>query len=217
MSKLNHKITVAGIGPGAVEYISPLALLAIKSAKILIGGRRALSEFAHEGQIIFPITGNIKLALEFIEEKLQVSDVTIMVSGDPGYYSMLDVLRREFDEDIIEVIPSISAMQLAFARLKLPWHGARLLSFHGRRPADEELKYERGKIIGMLTDENFNSHTIPEILIANGWNKQARLDICSRLSYPDEKIITTTLEQSQNIDVVKHGILILRGEADDRD
>ena len=204
-----NKIIIAGIGAGSIDYISPAALKVIKSAKILVGGKRALSTFANENQITFPITADLKSVIEFIKEKVLSSDVVVMVSGDPGYYSMLDVLRREFPINMLKVIPSISAMQLAFARLALPWHNAVLLSFHGRQPDNLQLKYEEGKIIGMLTDSEHNSHTIPPLLIANGWRSDSHFAICSRLSYDDEKIILTTLENALQIEVVKHCILIV--------
>ena len=56
---MDGKIIVAGIGPGAENFISPAARDAIVNAKILVGGRRALSQFAVEGQKIFPITAAV--------------------------------------------------------------------------------------------------------------------------------------------------------------
>lgn len=180
-----------------------------------MGGRRALNQFATKDQITFPITADIAAAVAFIRANVGACDVVVMVSGDPGYYSMLDTLRREFDHDQLEVIPSISAMQLAFAKAKMPWHNATLLSFHGRRPLDEELFYNPKRILGLLTDGNFNSKTISEILIANGWEAATRLIICARLSYPDEKIIRTTLADAVNADPIKHCVLIIGGGDDD--
>ena len=207
---MNNKIIVAGIGPGSIDYISLAALRAIKTAKVLVGGKRALNYFATDNQKSCPITGDILSVIKFIGDHIQSTDIVVMASGDPGYYSILDTLRREFPLNQIEVIPSISAMQLAFARLALPWHHATLLSFHGRRPTDEEIKFTEGKIIGMLTDGEYNSHTIPEILMSNGWSADSKFAICSRLSYDDEQIIDTTLANAINLDVVKHGILIVR-------
>ena len=207
---MKNKIIVAGIGPGSIDYISPAALKVIKSAKVLVGGRRALSYFATDNQISCTITSDILSVANFIREHVEISDVVVMASGDPGYYSILDTLRREFPEIDIEVIPSISSMQLAFAKLSLPWHNATLVSFHGRRPSDEQIKYASGKILGMLTDSEYNSHTISQILMLNGWSNDSKLAICARLSYDDEKIIETTLEGALGLEVVKHCILIVR-------
>ncbi len=206
---MEKKIIVAGIGPGDKSYTTPAALKKIRAAKFLLGGRRALSDFAEEGQEIFAITADLDAALNFIREKILIDEVVVMVSGDPGYFSMLDLLRKNFPPKKIEVIPSISAMQLAFAKLSLSWHDAKLLSFHGRRPTDEDLKFESGKILGLLTDAKFNSATISKILLELGWEKNSDVAICSRLSYPDEKIILTTLEQAEISEPVKHCILII--------
>ena len=207
---LQNKIVVAGIGPGNEDYISPAALKRIREAKFLVGGRRALAEFSTANQITCPITRDLDAPIKFIRDKLPLNDVVVMVSGDPGYYSMLDLLRREFPPQSIEVIPSISAMQLAFAKLALPWHSATLLSFHGRQPARSDLAFTAGKILGLLTDAQFNSATISKLLIDCGWDKNSSVTICARLSYPDEKILTTTLADTTTAEPVNHCILIVK-------
>lgn len=207
---MEKKIIVAGIGPGSEDYITPAALRKIHAAKFLVGGRRALEEFAAPNQITCPITRDLDTPINFIREKILLDEVVVMVSGDPGYYSMLDLLRKNFPPDSIEVIPSVSAMQLAFAKLALSWHDATLLSFHGRQPARAALQFSEGKILGLLTDAEFNSATVSEILMDCGWDKNSSVTICARLSYPDEKIFTTTLEQAAQVEPVKHCILIVR-------
>lgn len=206
---MENKIIVAGIGPGSAAYISPAALEKIRAAKFLVGGRRALAEFSTAAQETCAITKDLGAAVNFIREKISTAEVVVMVSGDPGYYSLLDLLRKNFPPEKIEVIPSISAMQLAFARLALPWHSATLLSFHGRRPADAEIKFAQGKILGLLTDAEFNSKTIAQILLENGWAESSSVAICARLSYDDEKIIRTDLAAAANSEPVKHCILIV--------
>ena len=208
---MHKKIIVAGIGPGGEDYITPLALKKIRAAKFLVGGRRALEEFSLPNQITCAITRDLDAPINFIREKILLGEVVVMVSGDPGYYSLLDLLRKKFPLESIEVIPSISAMQLAFAKISLPWHEATLLSFHGRQPAREFLKFSTGKILGLLTDAEFNSATISELLLDCGWNKNSSVTICARLSYPDEKIFTTTLAAAAQSLPVKHCILIVNG------
>ena len=211
---LSHVIWVVGIGPGNPAYIVPAAAEAIQKAAVLVGGRRALAQFARtEGaQRTKAITRDIAGVLAFIRESLQADDVVVMVSGDPGYYSMLDALRRAFPPDAIRVIPGISSMQLAFSRLALPWHGARLLSFHGRVPRKCDYAYEKGLVLGMLTDAKYTSHTIPALLMGAGWSAASQLFICSRLSYADERIVRTTLGEAAGLAEVGSGILIVAGE-----
>ena len=206
---MKNKIIVAGIGPGSEDYITPAALKKIRSAKFLVGGRRALKDFSEMNQTTCPITRDLDASINFIREKILLDEVVVMVSGDPGYYSMLDLLRKNFPPESIEVIPSVSAMQLAFAKLALPWHDATLLSFHGRQPARDALKYSAGKILGLLTDDEFNSVTISKLLMDCGWDKNSSVTICARLSYTDEKILTMTLDEAIQSEPVKHCILIV--------
>lgn len=211
---VNHKIIVAGIGPGNPDYMVPLAKKAIAGAKALVGGRRALAQFAapaESGQKTLAVTRDIAGVLAFIARELTQHDVVVMVSGDPGYYSLLDALRCNFPVEKIIVIPGISALQLAFARLALPWHDARLVSFHGRRPPESALSYVPGTILGMLTDGAQNSKTIPPLLIAQGWPKDARLHICMRLSYEDEEIRTVSFAEAMELPAYASGILIAEG------
>ena len=208
---MEFKIIVAGIGPGAREYVVPKALKAIENAKVLVGGSRALADFAREGQKTFAIKVDIKAVMNFIGEELKQNDVVVMVSGDPGYYSLLSSLRKIFSIEQIKVIPGLSSLQVAFAKIALPWQEASLLSFHGRVPKDEDLVYVKGRIIGMLTDNKFNSGRIAEYLIERGWDKNARAYICSRLSYPDEKIACLSLEEAQTKEIVSHCVMIVEG------
>lgn len=207
---MQKKIIVAGIGPGDEDYITPAALKKIRSAKFLVGGRRALEQFSTDGQITCAITRNLDATINFIREKILLGEVVVMVSGDPGYYSLLDLLRKNFPPSMLEVIPSISAIQLAFAKISLPWHDATLLSFHGRQPARTDLQFAAGKILGLLTDAEFNSATISSLLIDCGWDKNSFVTICARLSYPDEKIFTVTLADAVKAPPVSHCVLIVQ-------
>lgn len=208
---MGYRIIVAGIGPGNPKYVLPAASEAIQNAKVLVGGSRALADFAHEGQETMTIRGDIAAVMDFIRTHLESSDIVAMVSGDPGYYSLLDALRREFPEDIIDVIPGISSVQYAFSKLALPWHDALLLSFHGRVPEDAALKYEKGKIIGLLTDAKYSSKTIPDVLMRHGWPAEAKIAICARLSYEDESVVRTTLGKAAEAKEQTHCILVVEG------
>ena len=208
---MQNKIIVTGIGPGSEDFITPAALKKIRAAKFLVGGRRALNEFASVNQITCTITRDLDTTINFIRKKILLGEVVVMVSGDPGYHSILNLLRKNFSTELIEVIPSISAMQLAFAKISLPWHDATLLSFHGSQPARASVEFTKGKILGLLTDTKFNSATIAQILMAEyGWDKNSSVTICEKLSYPDEKIFTTTLAAAAQAEPVNSCVLIVR-------
>ena len=105
-----------GIGPGSPDYLLPIALKKIKNAKVLVGSARALRTYGQEGIKKYNITGDLTAVMTFIEENLRSADVIVLVSGDPGYYSLLPALKRTFSTVEIEVIPGISSMQVAFPK-----------------------------------------------------------------------------------------------------
>ncbi|MGP1470186.1 MAG: precorrin-6y C5,15-methyltransferase (decarboxylating) subunit CbiE [Schwartzia sp. (in: firmicutes)] len=206
-----HRIIIAGIGPGHPDYVLPAAVRAIKEAAFLVGGKRALADFGRADQRQIPITGDIPAVMAALRARVEEGDAVVMVSGDPGYYSLLDALRREFPPERLSVIPGISSLQFAFSRLSLPWHDADLLSFHGRRPPDEALAYRPGRIIGMLTDTKYHSQTIPALLLRLGWPPETKAAVCARLSYEDEKILRTTLQRAVTEEKETHCVMVVTG------
>lgn len=103
-----------------------------KRAHYLVGGHRALSDYASENQETYAVTGKLAPLAQWIKEALSKDDVVVMVSGDPGYYSLLPWLKKQFPECPLTVIPGISSVQAAYCALAQPWQGSEWLSFHGR-------------------------------------------------------------------------------------
>ncbi len=209
---MGSTLYVVGIGPGSEAYILPAALRCIQRAEILVGSQRALDDYSKEGQITFPVTGKLSLLHAFLEEKLKTSDVVVMVSGDTGYYSLLPYLKRSFsDTAAIQVIPGISSVQLAFARMGEVWQDADLLSFHGRIVPEEKLAYSAGKKAAFLTDKDYNPAKIAEVLLAHGWPSAAKMTVFERLGYEDERKAEGTLTQMQNLDGFAHAVVVVIG------
>ena len=204
-----HTLYIVGIGPGNPDYVVPKGLNLIKHATVLVGSERSLEDFKEPGQITYPVTGKLSWLSEQIERELHDHDVVVMVSGDTGYYSLLPYLKKKFPTTRIEVVPGISSMTFAFARLNEVWHDADLMSFHGRQPAPEKLVYEAGKKMGFLTDPEYNPAHIARILIDAGWPKETRAAALERLSYDDEKIVDSTLEVLTELEGFGHSVMYI--------
>jgi precorrin-6Y C5,15-methyltransferase (decarboxylating) len=58
--------------------------------------------------------------------------VTVLASGDPGFFGIVRALRAR--GVTAQVIPAVSSVALAFARLGLDWDDALVVSAHGRAP-----------------------------------------------------------------------------------
>lgn len=208
---MEHTLYVVGIGPGNPDYVVPRGRKLIQAAKVLVGSQRALDDFKVEGQVTYPVTGKLSLLSEQIAQELENNDVTVMVSGDTGYYSLLPYLKKQFPTVPMEVVPGISAMTFAFARLHEVWQDAELMSFHGRIPDKEKLSYAVGKKMGFLTDNEYNPAKIASYLIELGWPKDIEAAACERLSYDDERIERSTLGAISELEGFGHSVLVVLG------
>lgn len=77
----------------------------------------------------------IKEAIAAIGSVLGRGHVAMLASGDPLFFGIGDLLGRRFGRTRLVTLPAVSSMQIAFARLGLPWHDARFISLHGRPSA----------------------------------------------------------------------------------
>lgn len=207
-----HTLRIIGIGPGNPDYVVPIGLKRIAEAKVLVGSERALQDFARDGQQCYPVTGKLSELALWIEQQLTHDDVVVLVSGDTGYYSLLPYLKKKFPTYPLEVIPGISSMMFAFARLGEVWQNADLMSFHGRIPPADKLRYEEGRTLGFLTDKEHNPSAIARILMdEHGWPKETTAAACERLSYEDERIERATLGDIAELPGFYHSVLVVMG------
>ncbi|KKM13092.1 hypothetical protein SY88_00610 [Clostridiales bacterium PH28_bin88] len=203
-------IHVVGLGPGSRDYLTPAAERVVTQAEVLVGGRRALDLFAGLSAQRVEITGRLDDAITAIRACYRNHRVVVLVSGDPGFYSLLAVLRRHFPPEELEVIPGISSIQLAFARLKLPWDHATLISLHGRELSILQPFLDKFPL-AILTDPVHSPSQIGQYLLSQGvTNRQAR--ICQDLSYPSERIIVTDLEGMAAMEAMGNAVVVITDE-----
>lgn len=182
-----NKIKVIGIGPGHRDYVLPMAYKAVEDSDILIGGKRNLETFKDFKGSTFPITKDLKGVIDYIQQYKEEKKISIILSGDTGFYSMLDYLKKHFPKEELEVIPGITSLQYLFSKMKEPWQGAPLMSLHGRQQNFIE-KLEKYKKVGLLTDTLYTPERIAEILIEAGL-QDVRMVVGENLSYPEERIL----------------------------
>lgn len=208
---METKIIVVGIGPGSAEYILPAAQTAIAAAHYLVGGKRALADFAGPHQHTQVIDRDIPAVLQFVSDALQKQDVVVMVSGDPGFHSFLTRLRSVFGPERLTVIPGISSLQVAFARLAMPWQEAAFLSLHGNEESEAALAYKPGRAIGLLLDNKMHAAAAARKLLDSGWPDTAFAGVCTNLSYPDESVWRGTLTDALELTPQTMCVMVVAG------
>lgn len=195
---MSGKIYIIGIGPGANEYLTKKALDTVKMSDYTVGSTRAIDLFDDvQNKIAF----NVKDLLDKLEEGVQLAvdgnTVSILSTGDPGFSGVLNTVLRisnekNFPKENIEVIPGISSLQLAAAKCHIQWDNANVMTFHGRENIEDILPViNNGKVTIALPSRKVKD--MAQFLIDNGVEEDRNVTVCERLSYPDEKIVNSTL------------------------
>ncbi len=129
-------ITICGCGPGALEDVPSPVHCAIETAEVLVGAERLLDLFPRPACPRIPVQGTISGVLDQVES-YRGRSIAVLVTGDPGLCSIARQVISRFGRRACRVIPALSAIQVACARLALDWSRARVISYHGRIPNEQ--------------------------------------------------------------------------------
>ena len=192
------KIYIISTGPGDVDYLTPLAKRRIEECEVIIcfKGQNLPSEAL--SKTLFQ-----EKSLEAVFSRLEENanqKIGLLVTGDAGLFSLAKkVIERFGKEAVQEIIPGVSSLQVAFARIKEPWEEVKVVSFHGRKLSAlrEILTHPK---VAILADPQNNARKILEKLIPYGlFEEKRRIFVCQDLTLPEEKIIeirfTTDLQR----------------------
>ena len=214
MIKMTGKIYIIGIGPGSSEYLTKKAIDTVKMSDYTVGSTRAIELF---GDVKNTIPFNVKELLDTLERGVQLAVdgnvVSILSTGDPGFSGVLNTVLRISDEknfpkEDIEVIPGISSLQLAAAKCHIQWDNANVMTFHGRENIEDILPViNNGKITIALPSRKVKD--MAQFLLDNGVEADRKVTVCERLSYPDEKIVRSTMDDIANSEFTYMCIIVI--------
>jgi len=187
--KIVNKVTIVGCGPGSKKYLTGCALQQINNAEVLIGSRRLLSLFPDADADTFMLNNNYKLLITRIVSLSKRKKVVVLVSGDPGFFSYAKLIIDKIGIENCEVIPGISSVQLAFAKIGRTWNDACFVSLHGRtgKLASVVKKIMENEKVAVLTDNSNNVKLIARKLLDSGI-KDRKIYVCENLSLGKERI-----------------------------
>ena len=196
----SNKINVVGLGPGNIKYLSISGIECIKEAEIIVGSTRQLSDLKaiiSEKQEIY-ILGKLAELIAYLKENID-RKITIIVSGDTGYYSLVPYLSKNLSKDILNIIPNISSYQYLFSKLGENWQNFRLASVHGRE-FDYVKNIDDKDIAGLvlLTDDIQNPYEVSKNLYNNGI-RNLTVIVGENLSYDNEKITILEIEDYEKL------------------
>lgn len=209
-------IHVVGVGLSGVGSLLPEVRKIVESATLLIGAQRHLEAFAYlwsDEAITEPNQcpkpkveawplGNFTQIFADLLERLSTEPHTravVLASGDPLFFGIGRLLLASIPAKQLVFHPQVSAIQLAFSRLKIPWQNATLISVHGRDEQQLVRSLKQGdRCIAVLTDGVLTPGAIAQLITALDLPTQYRLWVCENLGSDQEQISDYWPSQLQN-------------------
>ena len=199
LSKRSRKIILSGIGMGNTDGMTREAYHAFEEAEVIFGAERMLENLPGKGiKVPYYRADDI---ISYLIEHPQYTKVAAAFSGDSGFYSGAQSMKKALEEanekGILKsettILPGISSVSALAARLGVSWNDAVLASIHGRRANVVNLVRKNTKVFLLLSGKNefemlvnkFREAGINHVKISAGY----------RLSYPEEKLFTFYLDE----------------------
>ena len=168
----------------------PEAAAALAAAERVIGAPRHLDAA--------PVpAGAERIELKHLDETLDAlgqytGRTVLLASGDPGFFGIVRALRTRGITP--HVIPAVSAIALAFARIGLDWDDALVLSAHGRDPRQALAAALAHPKAAILTAPG-TARDLADALLAAG----KRVYAAERLGTPTEHVADLAAEPARDL------------------
>ena len=206
MCEKGQKISLVGIGMGTLKTMTAQAEEAVRRADCLIGAGRMLdavrgTEAAEGKPVLAEYRG--EQILSYLRLHPEYRETAVLFSGDTGFHSgakgLADMLRKEMPEWEIQMVPGIASVVYMAARLKTSWEDAALVSLHGKEEdfiqtvsrSRKTFLLLGGKDAGKRALERLREYGMDEVILHVG----------TRLSYPDERILSGTVQELGETDL----------------
>lgn len=197
---------IIGVLDDGSASLTPCALAHIAEADLVIGGTRTLQLFkshfsAHVEQR--DLTGQLAHVPEWIRAALaEDKRVVVLATGDPLCHGIAPFLQSRLCIEACEVLPNVSTIQLACARLGIPWQEIKICSVHSRDAGEWQPGAGRDHglyavlhaaqhhdRVAILTSPENTPDRIARMLVTEGLDGDFRMAVAEHLLQSDERVV----------------------------
>nr|WP_215629086.1 MULTISPECIES: precorrin-6y C5,15-methyltransferase (decarboxylating) subunit CbiE [unclassified Moorena] len=214
-------IHVVGIGLDGAASLTDQVKELVERATLLVGSQRHLGYFPnHQGSQL--VLGNFADAIELIRKQLDSADhdtlIVVLVSGDPLFFGLGRLLLSQLPPSRLRFHPHVSAIQLAFSRIKVAWQDAKVISAHGRSLEQLIPALKQGvDKIAVLTDGSNTPEAIAKLLLALDLPSGYQFWVCENLGGMDERVQCLGVEAVLNQTFAPLNVVVLLRHPDSLD
>ena len=157
-------VSIIGIGDDGLDGAPAAVRQLIQNAELLVGSDRALALVPQTKAERIVLGANVEDAAESIR-RAQNKQVAVLVSGDPLFYGLARYLCDRVGHDRCEIVPHVSSMQLAFARVKESWDDAYLTNLANHPLATVVERIRTAEKVGLFTTEQCGPQQVARMLL----------------------------------------------------
>jgi len=179
-------VTVVGIGADGWDGLGEAARAALRRAPVIVGSARQLALLPELGVRCAPLPSPLLENLDGL-----VADhpgLCLLASGDPMLHGIGATLARRLPPERLRVIPAVSSVALACARLGWPEQETEVISLVSQPPEAALAGLAPGARLILLCRDGATPGAVAGLLAGAGWG-DSELTVLERLGGPDEQVL----------------------------
>ena len=204
---MSQPVYIIGIGDDGMSGLSASAIERIRHADLLIGSDQTLRQVSDSTAELLVVGTDFTEMESAIAENPQ-KKIVLLASGDPLFFGIARYLWDRLGKERFEVIPNVSTMQLAFARVKESWDDAYLadLATGSLERIIENIRLANK--VGLFTTQSMTPNGIAQALLDRGLDYFSTY-VCENLGAPDERVTAGELTQIAQHQFAALNVMIL--------
>ncbi|GIW87297.1 MAG: precorrin-6Y-methylase [Isosphaeraceae bacterium] len=204
------KIWIVGIGDDGLAGLNESTRRRVEAADLLLGSAATLRLL--DGQVPQArrevLDADMLRAVEQVRAARAMERPVLVSYGDPLFFGISRYLTTRLGKDAFEVVPHVSSMQLAFARIKESWDDAYLTSLEGKRVELVLDRIRTAEKVGLFASSELPPKRLARLLLDQGID-YFRAYVCEHLGQPDERVTQVELTELAELDFDPLHVLIL--------
>lgn len=202
------RMPIVGVGSDGMAGLTSRERQALADADAIIGQNQVIGQLGSTTAEQVILDTDLATAGREIAARLNRQKLAFVVSGDPLFYGLAGWLFDTFGKDRFEVLPHVSSMQTAFARIKESWEDAYLSNLQSQPLPTVIDRMRQARTVGLFTTPEVGPAAVARALLARGLTGY-RAHVCENLGTPRERLTQGTLDEIASLDFDPLNILIL--------
>lgn len=202
-----EKIFILGVGDEGPAGLTEHCHSILDSAQTLIAAPSTLKQLSDCQADKIPFKDDLDEIVQCIESNRE-KRIVVLSLGDPLFFGTTRYLCDQIGKEHFEIIPHVSMMQLAFARIRETWDDAFFSDLSSRSLESLFDKIRFAEKVGLFTSENATPSQVAQMLIDQRAD-YFKAFVCEDIASPKERITECSLAELCDLEFDSLNILIL--------